>query len=180
MSRSETSAHQQQVHPADQSRTAVRDAIRALEEEIKNISATIKNFELLASRETNEARVIELLAERDRLKRREDALPFLLRGTKARALDAQAASLRVQAGTVKSSLDDAEEAVTQATARIAALKREMDEAGADLARDSKRRDELTKKFDDLERSANYAEGDARLIEQGLAMMFEPNRFDEPE
>ncbi len=179
MSRSETSAHQQQVHPADQSRTAVRDAIRALEEEIKNISATIKNFELLASRETNEARVIELLAERDRLKRREDALPFLLRGTKARALDAQAASLRVQAGTVKSSLDDAGAAVTQATARLSALKRETEQAGADLARESKRRDELTKKLEDLERSAALAEGDARLIERGEPMI-EPNRFAEPE
>jgi hypothetical protein len=35
-------------------------------------------------------------------------------------------------------------------------------------------------FEDLERSASYAEGDARQIEQGLPMTFEPNRFDEPE
>jgi chromosome segregation ATPase len=174
MSHSETSANQ--TTPA----AVVRDAVRALEEEIKNISATIKNFELLASRETNEARVIELLAERDRLKRRQDALPFLLRGTKARALDSQAARLRDEAATIKTTLDDAEAAVLQATARIAALKRESEQAGADLARESKRRDELTKKFDDLERSASYAEGDARLIEQGQPMTFEPNRFDQPE
>jgi hypothetical protein len=63
---------------------------------------------------------------------------------------------------------------------IAQWKRETEQASADHARDSKRRDELTKKFDDLERSASYAEGDARLIEQGLPMQFEPNRFDEPE
>ncbi len=61
-----------------------------------------------------------------------------------------------------------------------ARKRESEQAGALLARDTKRRDELTKMFEDLERSASYAEGDARQIEQGLPMTFEPNRFDEPE
>jgi chromosome segregation ATPase len=172
-------AHQQHTHPADQSRAAVRDAVRALEEEIKNISATIKNFELQASRETNEARVIELLAERDRLERRQDALPFLLRGTKARALDSQAARLRVEAATIKATLDDAEAAVVQATARVASLKRETEQAGAAHARVSKRRDELTKMFEDLERSAAFTESDARLIERGEPMI-EPNRFDEPE
>jgi predicted nucleic acid-binding Zn-ribbon protein len=173
-------AHQQQVHPADQSRVAVRDAVRALEKEIREIGEQIKDCELAAGREMDEARVIELLAERRRLERRQDALPYLLRGTKARALDAQAASLRDEAAPIKTTLDDAEAAVVQATARLSALKRETEQAGADLARESKRRDELTKKLEDLERSAGYAEGDARLIEQGLAMMFEPNRFDEPE
>jgi predicted nucleic acid-binding Zn-ribbon protein len=168
------------VHPADQSRVAVRDAVRALEKEIREIGEQIKDCELAAARERDEARVIELLAERDRLERRQDALPFLLRGTKARALDSQAASLRDEAATIKTTLDEAEAAVTQATARIAALKRESEQASADLARDTKRHDELIKMFEDLERSASYAEGDARLIEQGQPMQFEPNRFDEPE
>jgi chromosome segregation ATPase len=180
MSHEPNIAHQQQVHPADQSRVAVRDAIRALELELKEIGEQIKECELAAARERDEARVIELLAERDRLARRRDALPFLLRGTKARALDAQAASLRIEAATIKTTRDDAEAAVVQATARVASLKRETEQAGAAHARVSKRRDELIKMFEDLERSASYAEGDARLIEQGLPMQFEPNRFDEPE
>ncbi len=172
-------AHQQQVHPADQSRAAVRDAIRALEKEIREIGEQIKDCELAAGRERDEERVIELLAERTRLEKRKEALPFLLRGTKARALDSQAARLREAAAPIKTTLDDAGAAVTQATARISALKRETEQAGADLARESKRRDELTKKLEDLERSAALAEGDARLIERGEPMI-EPNRFDEPE
>jgi predicted nucleic acid-binding Zn-ribbon protein len=172
-------AHQQQVHPADQSRAAVRDAIRALEKEIREIGEQIKDCELAAGRERDEERVIELLAERTRLEKRKEALPFLLRGTKARALDTQAARLREAAAPIKTTLDDAGAAVTQATARISALKRETEQAGADLARESKRRDELTKKLEDLERSAALAEGDARLIERGEPMI-EPNRFDEPE
>jgi predicted nucleic acid-binding Zn-ribbon protein len=172
-------AHQQQVHPADQSRAAVRDAIRALEKEIREIGEQIKDCELAAGRERDEERVIELLAERTRLEKRKEALPFLLRGTKARALDTQAARLREAAAPIKTTLDDAGAAVTQATARLSALKRETEQAGADLARESKRRDELTKKLEDLERSAALAEGDARLIERGEPMI-EPNRFDEPE
>ncbi len=172
-------AHQQQVHPADQSRAAVRDAVRALEKEIREIGEQIKDCELAAGRERDEERVIELLAERTRLEKRKEALPFLLRGTKARALDTQAARLREAAAPIKTTLDDAGAAVTQATARISALKRETEQAGADLARESKRRDELTKKLEDLERSAALAEGDARLIERGEPMI-EPNRFDEPE
>ncbi len=172
-------AHQQQVHPADQSRVAVRDAVRALEKEIREIGEQIKDCELAAGRERDEERVIELLAERTRLEKRKEALPFLLRGTKARALDTQAARLREAAAPIKTTLDDAGAAVTQATARLSALKRETEQAGADLARESKRRDELTKKLEDLERSAALAEGDARLIERGEPMI-EPNRFDEPE
>ncbi len=170
---------QQQVHPADQSRVAVRDACRALEKEIREIGEQIKDCELAAGRERDEERVIELLAERTRLEKRKEALPFLLRGTKARALDTQAARLREAAAPIKTTLDDAGAAVTQATARLSALKRETEQAGADLARESKRRDELTKKLEDLERSAALAEGDARLIERGEPMI-EPNRFDEPE
>jgi predicted nucleic acid-binding Zn-ribbon protein len=172
-------AHQQHTPPADQSRVAVRDAVRALEKEIREIGEQIKDCELAASRETNEARVIELLAERSRLAQRKEALPFLLRGTQARALHAQADALFEEASAVKVDFDGAHATLEAATERIADLKRQTEQADKDLIAATVRHGQLERQYWDLQNSAGYAKGDANCIERGEPMSHEPNRFDEP-
>lgn len=108
-------------HPADASRATVRNAIRELTKEMKSIDGQIQDLEIRAARETDEGRVIDLLAERSRLQQRKEALPFLLRGTQARALHAQAAALREEASAVKSEWDSAEADVVAATERLSEL-----------------------------------------------------------
>lgn len=167
-------------HPADASRATVRGKVRDLTREMKNIDGQIKDLELQAAREADEARVVELLAERSRLAQRKEALPFLLRGTQARALHAQADALFEEAAAVKVDLDAASAAVEAATARVADLKREAAQADNDLAASTVRHGQLERQYWDLQNGAGYAKGDANCIERGEPMKFQPNRFDEPE
>jgi len=159
-------------HPADTSRATVRDKVRELTREMKEIDGQIRDLEVQAAREPDdEARVCDLLSERSRLERRKEALPFLLRGTQARALRAQAAALREEQASVKIELDAAELAVKATTERIAELKRQSEQAVEVLAQATRQMDLLTQQHMALIRGAGAAQGDAVLIERGDPMMF---------
>jgi chromosome segregation ATPase len=167
-------------HPACVSRAAVRDKVRALLRETKTIDARIKELELQAAREADEARVLDLLAQRAELERRKEALPFLLTGAKVRALRGQAAALREEAAAVWAELQPAKSDVESATERIAELTREAEDAAKALSEATRRRDKLAGNYHELNRGALEADSDGTNLERGQPMMFRPDRFDEPE
>ena len=157
-------------------RTELCDKVRELTQEIEQITGQIQDVELKAARESDEGRVVDLLAERSRLISRKEALPFLLRGTQARALRKQAAALFEEASAAKADLDAAELDVVAATDRVAELQRESEQAAEVLAKATRRQHELNLEHNELSRAAGYAEGDAKCIERGEPMKFEPTRF----
>ena len=150
--------------------------VKKLKEELGQIDGQIKDLEIQAAREPDADKVVGLLEERERLSKRKDALPFLLRGEQARALRRQATALREEAADVKPDLDAAELELQSATARIPELQRELEEANEALIAATRRRDELSKQYNDLSHGAGYADADAGCIERGEPMKFVPSRF----
>ncbi len=157
-------------------RVELSKKVRELKQEAEQIDGQIQELEVQAAREADEARVVELLAERSRLERRKEALPFLLRGTQARALRRQAATVFEEAADVKAELAAAEVDVESSTKRIPELQQQLDQAVKVLAEATGRRDQLAHQHRGLEMSASYAEADAKCIERGEPMKFEPSRF----
>lgn len=154
----------------------LKQTVTKLKNELGQIDGQIKDLEIQAAREPDSDKVIALLEERDRLSKRKEALPFLLRGEQARALRRQAVALREEAADVKPDLDAAEIELESATARIPKLQRELEEATEALAAATRRRDELSKQHNDLSHAAGYANADAGCIERGEPMKFVPTRF----
>lgn len=154
----------------------LKKKVSELTEEAAQIDDKIGQVELAAAREKDEARVVQLLAERKQLLERKDALPFILRGVQSRALCDQADALSEEAAEIKVDLDAAESELAAATARVPELQKQLDEAIAAVTEITQRRDVLSRNHADLEKAAGYARADARCIERGEAPKFEPGRF----
>ncbi len=154
----------------------LRDKVRELTQEAEQIDGDIQKIEAAAGCEVDENRVVELLAERSRLLQRKEAMPFILRGTQARALRRQAAALYDEASEAKADLDSAESEVNSVTKRIPELQQQLDQAIEALDKATRRRDDLALQHNSLHRAASYTEGDAKCLEQGIPMKFEPQRF----
>lgn len=162
--------------PVVETRNAVQQEVTKLSKETKEIDGLIKEVEIKAARESNEANVVELLDERARLVQRKKALPFLLRGVQSRSLYAQAEVLFAESEEVKTELDTAEADLQTAAARVPELRRQLDEATKAVEELTKQRDQLSQQYWALDRSAKYAKSDAGCIERGEPMRFEPDRF----
>jgi chromosome segregation ATPase len=150
--------------------------VRELKSEAAEIDGRIRECEIAATRETDDDRVAELLAERSRLQQRKEALPFLLRGTQARALQRQAEALFAEAADIKVDLDAAEEKLQAATACVPDLQRQLDEAIAAVKQLTAQRDQLSLHYNSLTKSAGLARADAGCIERGEPMKFGSNGY----
>jgi hypothetical protein len=151
-----------------------------LARELPRIDDEIKAVEVEANRATEEAQVMALLQERDRLLQRKIALPFLVRGAQARALRVQATAMFDEAKSAKAEWDTSVADAETSAARLAAAERELKEAIEASAQAVRRRDTREHEYWSLHRSAAFAQGDAERIEQGLEPTYDPHRFLDPE
>lgn len=154
-----------------------REAARRLRHEMASIDQDIRACESELGRQVEDEAIQELVQRRERLLRRKEALPFLLRGVWAGAARAEAARLREQADDTAARLD-------AARAELAAAAAEFNQATAALARAAARREEATRLRDELQRQwsrldseTGLALTDATRIEMGLEP-FRSDRIDE--
>lgn len=154
----------------------LQSKVRELRAEESDLDTKIRELEIKAVRESDADRVVELLAEKNKLAARREALPVILRGFQARALHAQAAALFEEAADIKPELDAAEVELEAAIKLVPELERQLEEARAAVNEKTAHRDQLSNSYSSLQRAAGYARADAGCIERGEPMKFEPTRF----
>lgn len=150
--------------------------VRELRAEESELDSRIRELEIQAVREADADRVVELLAEKNKLAARREALPVILRGYQARALHAQSAALFAEAADIKPELDAAEGELQEAIKLVPELERQLAEARKAVNEKTARRDLLSNQHKSLEAAAGSARADAGCIERGEPMKFEPGRF----
>lgn len=154
----------------------LRDKVRELRAEETQLDQKISDLKLQAVRESDQDKVIQILAECKALEARREALPVILRGFQARALHAQAAALFEEAEDVKPDLDAAELELTAARELVPELEQRLEQAKQAVIEVEAKRDQLSGSYAALQKAAGLARADAGCIERGEPMKFEPTRF----
>lgn len=174
----ETQQRDPQAHAAAKAHInkTLQSKVRELRAEEGDLDRRIRELEVQAVREPDAERVVELLAEKNKLAARRDALPVILRGYQARALHAQSAALFEEAADIKPELEAAEVDLQAALRLVPELERQLEEAREAVNQKTARRDHLSNQHKSLSTAAGSARADAGCIERGEPMKFEPNRF----
>jgi chromosome segregation ATPase len=157
---------------------AAHAAARQLAQELTQIDGRINATAVEAGRTADEGRARELLAERDALVQRKEVLPFLLRGARARFLQATAADIKAQAAPVAAALAEAQAEVSVATAEFDAAAAALERAAARLKTAERQREEFIALHGRLLGEVGEIEIDAYRVAHGIDLL-RPDRFDGP-